>query len=293
MSQWDRVAENSESAPEFNSVWTARSMSSGCRTGEVHCRNTMMSGRYPSVRSKCSRTWSSADSDVAVDEASTAGRSIPSAPASRLTDAISASSVDTMVLVTRRDRRACSIVCATRGRPATSRTFFFGNRCDPPRAGMIARTSMASARPSELGHDRTLTFIDPFDPIAQGRLHRADIPHQPLEPLRLDGRCVVAAPQRPVQGDVSFDDTSAQGRRRYAGLKPDLLPRIADGMIRTFARSRELFRRVDHFDGPLLEFHRVRSAVLRRIDQALGELEVAIVVDPDLGDHEAGLTFSH
>src|SRR5207245_3333747 len=61
----------------------------------------------------------------------------------------------------------------------------------------------------------------------------------------------------------------------------------------TFARSRELFLRVDHFDGPLLEFHRVRSAVLRRIDQTLGELEVAVVVDPDLGDHEAGLTFSH
>src|SRR2546426_3489192 len=122
-------------------------------------------------------------------------------PYTTLFRSISGSSVDTTVLVTTRDRRACSIVCATRGRPATSRTFFFGSRCDPPRAGMTARTSMASAGPSELGHDRALTLIDPLDPIAQGRLHRADIPHHSLEPLRLDRRCVVAAPHRPVEGD--------------------------------------------------------------------------------------------
>ena len=53
----------------------------------------------------------------------------------------SASSVETIVRVTRRDFRACSIECAINGFPPTGMTFLRGIPFEPPRAGTTARIS--------------------------------------------------------------------------------------------------------------------------------------------------------
>ena len=69
---------------------------------------------------------------------SSLGRQTTSAPYCADTAATSASSVDTMTLVTYAACRALVMVWAISGWPATSRTFLRGMPFDPPRAGITA-----------------------------------------------------------------------------------------------------------------------------------------------------------
>src|SRR5690606_2044655 len=80
-------------------------------------------------------------SDEAVSVLSSGGRQTTSAPKRRLTSAISGSSVDTTVRVTKDAPRAASMVQPIRGLPHKGRTFLRGTPFDPPRAGMMATTS--------------------------------------------------------------------------------------------------------------------------------------------------------
>src|SRR5215470_15259190 len=55
---------------------------------------------------------------------------------------------------------------------------------------------------------------------------------------------------------------------------------------RTLARTRQFFCRVHHLDGPLLKLHGVATGRHSGVNQLLGRLETAIVIDADLSHHE-------
>ena len=76
--------------------------------------------------------------------ASSAGRMNGTSPQCALaTEAISASSVDTIVRSNKRDCAAASMLQAIRGFPASYRTFLRGRPLDPPRPTMIANTRLS------------------------------------------------------------------------------------------------------------------------------------------------------
>jgi hypothetical protein len=58
---------------------------------------------------------------------------------------------------------------------------------------------------------------------------------------------------------------------------------------RTLARLVEDVGRIDDVDGALLELHGVKAGLIGRLDQGLGDIEVTIVVDADLGDQEGAV----
>src|SRR5207248_3308300 len=60
-----------------------------------------------------------------------------------------------------------------------------------------------------------------------------------------------------------------------------------------FARAGELLRRVDDVHRPLLELDRVSAGAVGGRDQLLGQVDVAVVVDPDLGDEVDGQAGPH
>ena len=86
------MAEKAESALFSRRLLIQRSMSSGVVRGEVHWRNTIMSG----CSSSCSRAWSRADSEEAVSELSSGGRWMMRAPAVWAVWAMAGSSVVTI-----------------------------------------------------------------------------------------------------------------------------------------------------------------------------------------------------
>src|SRR5262249_23840607 len=62
---------------------------------------------------------------------------------------------------------------------------------------------------------------------------------------------------------------------------------------RILARLGQLFRCVDYVDGSLLKLHGVASRRHSHADQTPAEVEIAVVVDSDLGDHVRGGSGSH
>src|SRR4029450_7138123 len=64
--------------------------------------------------------------------------------------------------------------------------------------------------------------------------------------------------------------------------------RVAEAQLVVVRLLVELTR-VQRAVGALLQLDRVRAALLRSVDQTLGELDVALVVVPDLGDDVARL----
>src|SRR5205085_8005651 len=59
---------------------------------------------------------------------------------------------------------------------------------------------------------------------------------------------------------------------------------------RIFPRRRQLFGRVDNLDRALLKLDRVPARVLRGCDQLFRQLDVSIMIDPDLADEIARMT---
>ena len=96
----------------------------------------------------------------------------------------------------------------------------------------------------------------------------------------------------------------ARGKPRDFGLRAERIDRailfeaeleaafeIAVGRTeRIFPRRRQLFRRVDNLDRALLKLDRVPARVLRGRDQLFRQLDVSIMIDPDLADEIARMT---
>lgn len=135
--EWSRHTEKATFAWLFFKDSTTRSMSWGEVNGEVHCKNTTVSGCRPCC-SRVSTACSKADSDVAVSPEISGGRSITCAPASSAVDAIRWQSVLTMTRSTSFAAEAARIVLATKGSPPTSCRFFPATPLEPPRAGIMA-----------------------------------------------------------------------------------------------------------------------------------------------------------
>src|SRR5438093_366529 len=123
---------------------------------------------------------------------------------------MSGSSVDTTVRVMLRDRTACRTLCATSGRPPTTRRFFLGSRLDPPRAGMMQSTSCWLTNATELGPDGQLALVDALGAVAEGLLDRAHVAHETLQADDLDRCRLITAPHRAIERDVAFEHGRAK-----------------------------------------------------------------------------------
>lgn len=97
---------------------------------------------------------------------------------------------------------------------------------------------------------------------------------------------------RLVPGRGEPDDVEFRAKRPdpLVGLLPELQPalQITVGFAeRRRSRALQFFRRIDHIDGALLELDPVAARGLGLADHFQRQVNVAIVVDADLGNHRA------
>lgn len=121
----------------------------------------------------------------------------------------------------------------------------------------------------QLGDDGALAGVDDLLAVAERELHRADVVDHPHEPARLDGRRLVAAEHRAVEGDVPLDHAGAERDGRHTRGESDLVAAVADRHHRE-----EISQGLDDPQVQLFRLARVRR-------RAVEQHEVVLTQDVD------------
>src|SRR5438876_392009 len=159
----------------------------------------------------------------------------------------------------------------------------------------------SGADSSQPRHRGALALVHALLAVAARLLVQADVLHEPGEPLRLDGRRLVRAPERPAERDVALDDRRADevdgilvpargapGDADAAGEGVDLLVvvepeletlsvfRVRDQAPRRLPQQVSLLPRDAELRRALLELDALRARAHRRGDQLLRERHLAV-----------------
>jgi hypothetical protein len=96
----------------------------------------------------------------------------------------------------------------------------------------------------------------------------------------------VRIPRRREPGDTQLAAVRVDARVLVAGeLEPFLLMPLR-GPPRALAGTVEELGRIDLVHRPLLELHRIEAGVVGGSDQALGDPQIAVVIDPDFSNEK-------
>src|SRR3990170_6431792 len=84
-------------------------------------------------------------------------------------------------------------------------------------------TALHPAQPAQRG---LLARVHPLHPVAQRFLRHPDVFHQPLESTGLNRGSLIAAPHRPIKGDVPLDQAGAHRHGHNRGDEAHLVARV-------------------------------------------------------------------
>src|SRR5262245_39613510 len=95
-------------------------------------------------------------------------------------------------------------------------------------ARSVGRGGADARHAPQLAACRQLAFVNSLDAVAHGALDVADVADEPEQAADLHRRRLIAAPHRPVERDMAFDERRTQRHRRPGRRQPDLMSRVSD-----------------------------------------------------------------